>query len=74
MMMMTMRVSWPPGPRVARYRRFLVLGTVRDGMKGWLGGWSDMPTVWMCVVSLSLSFSIDLSWRVVVVGLAVGRD
>lgn len=36
-------------------------------MKGWLGGWSDMPTVRMCVVS----FSVDLSWRVVAVGLAV---
>lgn len=37
MTMIMMRVSWPPGSRVARYR--FVLETVRDGMKGEEGTW-----------------------------------
>lgn len=51
-----MRVSWPSGPRVARYR--VVLETCQrwdEGGAGWTGRWSDMPSacyVWMSVSSV----------------------
>lgn len=57
-MMLMMRVSWPPGSRVARYR--FVLETVRDGMKGEEGvvvGGVTCPSAWMSVLCLfDLSF------------------